>query len=152
MKLIVKWCLFLIFVNIFIPMIAGLNIFPNPIEEDSTYYEIDDIDNLPSDSEAFEQASGYNYEDLTEIGWETFAILGTTILFGVAFAKMTRSLSPLLISLFFATFINIYRRSSSFISSFDVNPYIILAFSVGVLVFMLYTIIEYFHQGDASDS
>ena len=157
MKVVVKWCLFLIFVNLFIPCIASLGFFAYTVEGDDTFYDLNDadIDDVPSDTEGFRKATGYEFDGLTNIGLETFGILGLSAIIGIGFMKMTRSLSPLLISLFFATFFNIWRRSSGILSSFSnnpVTPWLVMIVSVGVLVYFLYTVIEYYHQGDASDS
>lgn len=153
MKTVVKICLFLVLVNIFIPMIASLGFFYDPVEGDQTYYHLGtDEENLPTDDEGFQRVAGYSFSSLTNIGIETFAVLGLSVLVGLALMKVTSSISPLIVSLFFATFFNIYRRSSNLLSSFQINPYIVLAFTVVMLIMFLYTMVEYFHQGDASDS
>lgn len=153
MKTVVKMCLFMVLVNVFIPMVASLGFFYDPVEGDQDYYKLGtDEEGLPTDDEAFERAAGFRFSGITSIGLETFAILGIATLVGIAFMKLTNNISPLIISLFFATFFNIYRRSSNLISSFQINPYIVLAFSLVLLIMFFYTIVEYFHQGDASDS
>lgn len=153
MKTIVKMCLFMVLVNVFIPMVASLGFFNDPVEGDQDYYALGtEEEGLPTDDEAFSRAAGYSFNSLTTIGFETFAVLGISLLIGLALMKATQSISPLIISLFFATFFNIYRRSSNLVSSFQVNPYLVLAFGLMFLIMFFYTMVEYFHQGDASDS
>lgn len=152
MKTVIKIVLFMVLINIFIPMVASLGFFPATIEGSDQYFELDDEGNLPSDDEAFRQAAGYNFSSLTNIGFETFSILGIGVLVGIGLMKLTNSILPLIISLFFATFLNIYLRTSAIIASFKINPYIVLAFALMMLLLFFITIIEYFTQGDASDS
>lgn len=152
MKLVVKWCIFLYLMNIFIPMIAVTGFFPTVYEGDTTYFDLNDPDDLPTEQEAFEDATAYEFDSLSDIGYETFGILGLSTLIGIGLMKVTRSLSPLLISLFFATFFNIWRRSAGIFNNLEVNKYIIIGIGSVALIYWIYTLIEYYHQGDASDS
>lgn len=153
MKIIYKIILFLLLINIFIPLVKSLNIFPNEGEGDSQYYQLDNPENAGDESEVFERTSGYEVESL----FSASSMSDLSVLFGALFlggivALITHSIAPIAISLFLGTFINLYRNSLNIVGQLNINPYVVLAVTMTILVIIVITIIEYMTHGDVSDS
>ena len=151
MKIVVKIILFLILINIFIPMVKSLNIFDAVPNSEDTHYNLED--GVPDESQVFEDIAEVDPESLfASSSMEDLGILLGSLFLGGIVALITHSIAPIAISLFIGTFLNIYRNSMNIVGQLDINPYIVLAFTLSILVLVVYTIIEYMTQGDASDS
>ena len=151
MKLIYNIIFFMLFVNIFIPLVSSLGIFANEYTGNEDYYKIENSDNLDRDK-TFEDVTGIGFGAITSMDFVALARLGGALLVAVGLAYAFHSPAPVAVALFLVTFINVYERSESIAGQFAINPYIIFAFGMGILFLFIITMIELFTHGDASDS
>ena len=147
MKLIYAILLFMMFFNIFSFMFGDLNIFAYTIEGDESTYNLSNIEEQ-TDSGIFEDVSGAGWGGVLSLDRDVWALIGVVMGGALFLSWAMHSPYPIAVGLFLSTFINVYLNSRSIFSQLEVNPYITMAFGLGIVVLFVITTIEYFTHGD----
>lgn len=142
MKFIYTILLFLIFVNVFTFLFAGLGIFPYEYTVAGDVYT-----EGMSGEELFTNLSDIDFETLTTLSLDNADLL-LIAAGGIAMSVLFKSAAPFAVGIFLGVFVNTFRRSISIINSFGMNHYIVVAAIIGIIFLFVITLIEYFTQGD----
>ena len=152
MKKIYIIIFFLFILNLMIPYMQSLGWFPYGYTGDPDHYKVNDEGLIETSEGTFEDVSGYSFGDISSFDLDTLATIGGAIVFGLLFAKLFHSPAPIAVTLFLAVFINIWRNSLNIVTQFKISPYLYGIFGGLILLLIIVTMIEYFAQGDVSDS
>ena len=143
MKVIYIFILTLMFVNVFAFMFNELGMFDYTFSPGDAY----NMTNT-TEEELFEEVTGSQFGLITSLDINSLlSIAGIVGITGVLSVFM-HSPYPIAVGLFLATFINLYMNSNSILNTVDVNPYLSMAFGLGMVFLFVITIIEYFTHGD----
>lgn len=155
MKLMYVVMLFLIFFNLFSFMSIGLEIFPYEYGTDYENFDINVTADTVPGQDTFKDLTGLDPLDVFGIFFgdisEGANLLITVAAFGVAVAAawLTHSTAPLVVA-FLGNLIRVtFTKSYSTFYQFEIDPYIQLAFGLGILFLLVITAAEYLTHGDA---
>jgi len=134
---------------------AYLNIFPYEYGTGSGSYENINItgDTPPSD-DIFENVTGQKSMDVLGIFFgdisDSGGLLATIAIFGVAVIAsfITKTAGPLVVAFLGNTIRVTYENSVTIINQYPIDPYITLAFGVGILFLIVIPSAEYLTHGD----
>lgn len=150
MKKIYFLLFFMVMVNVVSIMFVTMEIFPTEESSSNEYYQ--NVTETVKGEKIFYDISGNTFGDILGMFFGTASgLLGflVTGLVSVAAAWLTHSPAPFVVGMIGGTFLTMYNSSRHIFDNYEMNGYIVLACSIGIVIIFIITCAEYLTQGDA---